>query len=290
MIAPPDTRPPDVPAADAPVAAWDRAYANSAAVPDAPAIFAAWAARSAAFRETARGDIDVPCGAHPRERLDLFLPEGAPQGLAVFVHGGYWKAFDKSASSWLAAGPLGRGWAVAVPSYPLCPEARIAAIARSVARAVETAAARIAGPIALVGHSAGGQLVTRLIAEGSPLAPDALARVVSVVSISGVHDLRPLRRTSMNDTLRLDATEAAAESPALLAPVAAPRVAAWVGAAELPAFRRQTALLAAAWTGLGLPVAAVEAVGRHHFDVVDALADPGSALVSRLVGRFPGDR
>jgi arylformamidase len=33
---------------------------------------------------------------------DLFLPEGTPAGLAVFVHGGYWKAFDRSVWSHLA--------------------------------------------------------------------------------------------------------------------------------------------------------------------------------------------
>jgi acetyl esterase/lipase len=280
---------PDTPAFDAPTEAWDRAYANSAAVPDAPAIFEAWTARAAAFRATARGETDLAYGDRARERLDLFLPEHPPLGLAVFVHGGYWKAFDKNASSWLAAGPLGRGWAVAVPSYPLCPEARIAGIGASVARAIEAAAGRVAGPIALAGHSAGGHLVARLVSEGSPLAPSVLARVASVVPISGVHDLRPLLRASMNATLQLDAAEAAAESPALLAPMTPARVTAWVGGAELPAFRRQNALLAAAWRGLGARVAAVEAAGRHHFDVVDALADPGSALVARLVGHLPGD-
>src|SRR3546814_5563195 len=49
----------------------------------------------------------------------------SPAGLAVFVHGGYWMAFDKSSWSHLAAGAVARGWAVALPSYTLCPEARI---------------------------------------------------------------------------------------------------------------------------------------------------------------------
>ena len=38
----------------------------------------------------------------------------------------------------------------------------------------------------------------------------------NVVSICGLHDLRPILKTTMNKTLRLDAAEAARESPALL--------------------------------------------------------------------------
>jgi hypothetical protein len=120
--------------------------------------------------------------------------------------------------------------------------------------------------------------------EGAPLAAGVAARVARVVSVSGVHDLRPLLRTAMNAVLRLDAAEAAAESPALLTPREGLRLTAWVGGAELPEFRRQTALIANVWTGLGADAEAVEANGRHHFDVIDDLADPASALVARLTG------
>jgi arylformamidase len=39
------------------------------------------------------------------------------------------------------------------------------------------------------------------------------------MSISGVHDLRPMLRTAMNQSLKIDMAEAHAESPALLEPV-----------------------------------------------------------------------
>ena len=77
----------------------------------------------------------------------------------VFVHGGYWRAFDRGLWSHLAAGPLARGWAVAMPGYVLAPEARIAAITAMIADAVAAAAAEVDGPMRLAGHSAGGHLV-----------------------------------------------------------------------------------------------------------------------------------
>jgi acetyl esterase/lipase len=261
---------------------WDAAYANAPAIPGAEAIVASWAPRAEAFRARIPGALDIPYGPHPRERFDLFAPPGRPAGLVVLFHGGYWKAFDKSVWSWMAEGALAHGWAVALPSYPLAPEARLREIARSAASAVQTAAARMPGPVVLSGHSAGGQLACRLMCAGAPLADATAARVDRVVSVSGVHDLRPLLRTAMNAALRLDDAEAAAESPALLTPRAGLRITAWAGGAELPEFRRQNALIANVWTGLGADAEAAEAPGRHHFDVIDDLADPASALVARL--------
>jgi acetyl esterase/lipase len=261
---------------------WDAAYDNSAAVPEAAAMFARWAERSTTFRESAPAELDRRYGPHPRERLDLFAPP-SPAGAVLWIHGGYWKAFDKDASSWLAAGPLARGWAFAAPSYPLCPEVRIADIARSVARAVEAAATRVAGPLILAGHSAGGHLALRLVCADGLLRAETLARVRRAVSVSGLSDLRPLMRTAMNATLRIDEAEAQAESPALLRPAEGVEALAWVGAAELPEFRRQSALIANVWTGLGARATLHEAPGGHHFDVIDPLAEPDSELTRALL-------
>jgi acetyl esterase/lipase len=258
---------------------WDDAYANAVHIPggaDYPARWAALAAEHRALEQAVgRAMLNLPYGSAPRQGYDLFLPAGRPEGLVVFVHGGYWLRFDRTFWSHLAAGPTGRGWAVAMPSYTLAPEARIAAIGREVARAVEVAAARVPGPVVLVGHSAGGQLVARIATPGAGLG--MRERVRRLVPISPVADLRPLMLTSMNAELRLDAAEAAAESPALLPP---PGIEArvWVGAGERPVFLDQARWLAEAW---GAPLT-VEP-GRHHFDVVEGLAQADSPLLRALL-------
>ncbi|WP_395452679.1 alpha/beta hydrolase [Azospirillum melinis] len=270
------------------IADWDDAYSNGAHIPGGDAYPARWAERAAAFRTelgvAGRAELDLPYGEGDRELYDLFRPEGAVKGTVVFVHGGYWMAFDKARWSHLAAGPLAQGWAVAMPSYTLCPETRIAGITRQMARAVEVIAGAEAGPLRLTGHSAGGHLVSRLVCADAPLSDDVRARVEHVVSISGLHDLRPLLNTRMNATLRLDEAEAAAESPALLRPQPGIGITCWVGAAERPEFVRQTELLANIWLGLGAATGLRLAAGRHHFDVIDDLADPDSDLVAALLG------
>jgi len=265
---------------------WDDAYANGANIPGGERWPDAWVKPAADFRAALgeRAELDIAYGDNAREVMDLFLPAAAPNGLFVFVHGGFWLRLDKSYWSHLAAGALACGWAVAMPSYPLCPEVRVGDISRCVAKAVTLAAERIGGPVRLAGHSAGGQIVTRLLCAGTGLRDDIAGRIERVMSISGVHDLRPMIRTAMNEGLRIDMAEAHAESPALLEPAVEVPVTCWVGANERSEFVRQNALLANAWRGLGLATEAVEEPDRHHFDVIDGLADANSPMAKSLFG------
>ena len=266
-----------------PITDWDDAYANAAHIPGAEAFLTDWPARTAALRDRIAPEM-LRYGPGARQTVDLYRPEGAVQGLSVIVHGGYWMRFSPDDFGFLAAGPLAHGQAVAMVRYTLAPEARIAAITAEVARAIAVAAGVVGGPIRLAGHSAGGHLVTRMVCAG--VLPDDLAqRIAQVVSISGVHDLRPLLRTQMNATLHLDPAEAAAESPALLIPLEGARVACVVGGNERPEFIRQTDLLANVWHGLGADVGAVHLPGLHHFDVIDGLAEPDGAVTRMLLGQ-----
>ncbi|WP_353473395.1 alpha/beta hydrolase [Salipiger sp. H15] len=260
------------------------AYANAAHIPGADAFPPRWSADAAAFRAgmEAQGRFrSLAYGPGAREALDLFLPEGEPRGLVVFVHGGYWLRFDRSVWSHFAAGALEAGWAVAMPSYDLCPEVRISDITRQVAAAVSVAAGEVAGPIRLTGHSAGGHLVARMLAPG--VLPAAVAaRITGVVPISPLSDLRPLMLTDMNAGLRLDEAEAGAESP-IFQPAPAVPVTVWVGGAERPAFLDQARWLGEAWAASGGCEVVIDA-GLHHFDVIDGLAEAGSPLCRAVTG------
>ena len=266
---------------------WTDAYANAPNIPGGDRWPAAWVQPAQAYRDallgSGRATLDIGYGEGARNRFDLFRPEGQPKGLVVFVHGGFWKALDKSFWSHLARGPVERGYAVAMPSYTLCPAVRIADITREIGAAVARAAAMVEGPVFLTGHSAGGHLVTRMISATSPLPENVRARISHTVSISGLHDLRPLMKAAMNAELRIDQAEALAESPALLEPMPAARLTCWVGSAERPEFVRQNALLANVWTGLGAKTCVIEEPGRHHFDVIDGLADPDHQLTRSLL-------
>lgn len=247
-----------------------RDYMNSAFIPDGDSYYPRWQAAAAAFRGQVggRARLNIPYGPGARQAFDLFQPEGPARGLMVFVHGGYWLACGREDYSHLAAGALARGWACALPSYTLAPEARIAAMTVEIAQAVRAASALVAGPLVVTGHSAGGHLSARMGCSGMGLA---LARVVP---ISPLADLEPLIQTEMNATLRIDAAEAETESPARLALAKGVSAHVWVGGQERPAFLWQARTLSEAWD---CPWTVDP--GKHHFDVIDALTDPASALM-----------
>lgn len=267
---------------------WDDAYANMPHIAGGAEYPERWARLAETFRgrmeAAGRARLGLAYGGGERNRYDLFLPEDEARGLFVFIHGGYWMRFERTHWSHLAAGPLFHGYAVAMPSYTLCPDIRIAGITAEIGRAVEAVAAEIAGPIVLSGHSAGGHLATRMVCADTPLESGTLARVRHVLSLSGVHDLRPLLNIATNETLKLDAAEAEAESPALKRPAPGIPVTCWAGQAERAEFLRQNALLANIWTGLGVETRCVEEPDRHHFDVVDGLADPGHPMTRLVCG------
>ena len=265
-----------------PPADLDDAYENGAYIPGAKSWLETLPDRAAAFRASRpEATLDQHYGKNERQRYDLFTPEGgleAARGMLAIVHGGYWMALSKDNFSHLAAGPLARGWAVAMIGYTLAPQARIAEITAEIAAATNAVADLGSGPLRLAGHSAGGHLVARMMCRDVVLSAKAAARLDRVVSVSGLHDLRPLRRLAKNATWQLDDDEAAAESPVMRMPREGIALACIAGAAERPEFIRQNALLPLAWQGLGTPACSRLLAGDHHFSVIDHLTDAGSSL------------
>ncbi len=257
----------------------DDAYANGAYIKGAEDFPPRWAASAEDFRNSLHehAKLDIPYGPGTRNRFDLFLPDGAPKGVFIFVHGGYWLNFDKSTWSHLAVGPLAHGWAVAMPSYDLCPDVSIAEITRQIASAVVHIAEEVDGPIVLAGHSAGGHLVARML-DRALIPEDIGARLKTVIPISPLSDLVPLLRTSMNKQFKMDAEAARAESPVEMQDRYDVPVTVWVGAEERPAFLDQAVWLSDAWGADH-----VIAFGKHHFNVIDPLADPDSDMVALIV-------
>ena len=270
-----------------PPADLDDAYENSAYIPGAASWLQGLPDRAASFRAGQPDAIlNQPYGKSERQRYDLFTPEGgldAAKGLLAIVHGGYWMALSKDDFSYLATGPLARGWAVAMIGYTLAPQARIAEITTEIAAATNAVAKLGNGPLRLVGHSAGGHLVARMMCRDVALSDQAAQRLDRVVSVSGLHDLRPLRRLAKNETWQLDDAEAATESPVMQIPREGIELACIAGADERPEFIRQNALLPIAWQGLGTPAYSRLLAGDHHFSVIDHLANMDSDVCKSVV-------
>lgn len=245
----------------------EKEYNNRALVPEHPALIAGWMRDAAAFR-TAHPPEVLAYGPGPREAMDLFLPAEI-RGVAVFFHGGYWQALDRSSASHCAAGLLEHGIAVGVPSYDLCPTVPLSRIMEQAEAAVLALHARFGRPMLISGHSAGGHLSAMLMAR------QPAEVVAAALPVSGLFWLEPLVPTSLNAALGLDPAAARGLSPGLLPSPGRPLHCA-VGGGESSEFIRQSRQFAHDWGGTweALP-------DLNHFTVLAPLSQAGHPLTIR---------
>jgi arylformamidase len=237
--------------------------------------------RSALVRAGGRCLLDQRYGTGARCLLDIF-PAGERAPILFFIHGGYWRALDKSYVSFMAEPFRDAGLTVVMPGYDLVPTVRVSDIVGQIRMAFNWIVKRMAPErVVVAGHSAGGQLAAML-------ALDQAARgggpIVGLAGVSGVFDLRPLLRTSINIDLMLSTQQAAEASPmlrlkALPAKAALVPLLGIVGGDETQGFKLWTADFVAAWRERGAPAKLAEIVGRNHFTILDALAEPDGDLL-----------
>src|SRR5271163_2295463 len=217
--------------------------------PRQPALLAELQRWSAEAVNGLRPALDLPYGAHPRQRFDFFKTSWTEATFAYF-HAGYWQARDKSQFRFIVPAFAEAGFNVALVNYPLCPDATLEALTEAV-RDFVPAVRRLEGvvelPLIAAGHSAGAHLAVELALTDWPgrgVPPDAIS---GVAALSGIYDLEPLIATPVNDNLRLDVTTARAASPIHRVRGGLPRALFAVGGVETSAFRAQNAKMCAAW-------------------------------------------
>jgi arylformamidase len=262
---------------------YEAEYNNRARVPEHPSVIAGWARDAQAYRAFQRHVLHRICyGPGERNTIDVF-PARSQGALVVFIHGGYWQALDSSFFSHLAAGLNARGIGVAIPSYDLCPHVSIDEIIAQL-RAAARALAPLSRRLVVSGHSAGGHLSACLLATDWRAVDAALPHdlVQAAYAISGLFDLRPLVRTSINNALGLDAAAAKNASPLFWPPPSHGSLDAVVGGDESAEYFRQSRAIVDAWGRAGIETRFAEVPGANHFTAIAPLADPHSPMTLRL--------
>jgi len=261
-------------------AALDAAYNNTAAVADSPDWLARWEKLSAAVRSGSRARLDIAYGSRPRARFDYFASGALKPPLFVFIHGGYWQRNDKNMFAFVAEGPRAHGIDVALLGYTLAPQARLTDIVAEIRRALTVLCERAddlgfdRDRLFVGGWSAGGHL-TAIVSDHPGFRGG--------IPISGIFDLEPIALNYLNEKLALDASEIATLSPLRVLRERTPPLRMFVGGDELPELKRQSAIYAETARERGLPVALTMLPGRHHYSILDELAQPGGAIARALV-------
>ncbi len=214
---------------------------------------------SASAAEERRG---IPYGPDPAQRMDLYGRADAPA--LVFVHGGGWTAGAPADYAFVARPLAALGWRVAVPGYRLHPAVNYPTFVEDVALACRA----LAGPLVMMGHSAGAFIAAALAYDPRW---GLRGRTRGFIGLAGPYDFQAREANPP------------AIFPGMARVEAIPHAIPLAGAAPMLLLHglddtvvrpRHSRILAARGRNAGLAVRHVEYAGMGHVGIIAAFAAP----------------
>src|SRR5664279_704635 len=238
-------------------------------VPDYADYFDRWERLSRQTEQRNTTLKDIPFGNHPEERLDIFPSKIHQSKTLVFIHGGYWHLLDKTMFHFLAEYFLRYNVTTVLVNYPLAPQASISEIVatcRKALRWLHDNIIRFNGDpkeFYLMGHSAGGHLVSMLLVE------EEAKYVRALISLSGLFRLEPVMLSYLNDSIGMDREGALKNSPAFLNPALDCPLLLATGTEETDEFTAQTEELYNNWKSKCSKIEFLKIPQVNHYSILD---------------------
>jgi len=228
---------------------------------------------------------DLPYGTLPRQRFDIYVPEGLAADAAaptlMFIYGGGWNRGDKDNYVFAGRAFAAAGFVTAVPDYRVVPDAHYpdfvidCALALAAFKKVAPAYGGRPGPVFVVGHSAGAYNAVMLGLAPELLAPAGLTfdDIAGIAGISGPYDFLPLRVQDTQDAFG-GYEDLPATQPVNRAHGAAPPMLLVNGSDDAIVSARNVHRLQAELEAAGGKAVALEYEGMGHVDPLLAIARP----------------
>jgi acetyl esterase/lipase len=217
-------------------------------------------------------------GADPDQVIDCYPATGSGLPAVVLIHGGYWRPeYDRTHARSAAFALAAAGYPTALIEYrrtPGDPDAMVDDVAAAIRAVARGATPLPAGPVLLVGHSAGGHLA--LLVAGEPDVRGCLA-------LAPVADLRLADELQLDDDavgafLGATAAERPDLDPSLSVPARYPIVVLHGDCDELV----PPALSESFTRHAGADLSLLEGVG--HFGLIDPTSAAWPAVIAELRG------
>ena len=161
------------------------------------------------------GHENIKYGNGKLQTLDIYGKKSATlKPIHIFIHGGYWRALDKSYHNHMAI-PFNKNDIIfSNINYDLCPTVSLQKICDQVIEAIIWIYnnSKIYGGdksrITISGHSAGAHLVSYILSINWEKYNLPYNLIKGAALVSGIYDLEIVRKLTVNDDIKLNAIDA----------------------------------------------------------------------------------
>lgn len=218
---------------------------------------------------------DIPYGADPRQKLDLYQPDTprADGKAVIFFYGGSWDSGTKSDYLFVAQAFASNGLTVVIPDYRIYPEVRFPAFVEDAASVTRWAADRVGSEkLFVMGHSAGAHSALMLVSNTRYLADAGVDRMklAGAIGLAGPYNFLPLTSAKLREIF--GGANNPAVQPITFAKAPLPPVLLLHGEADRTVYPRNTVRLAAAWKAAGGSAETKLYPDVDHVDIVAAVS------------------
>lgn len=164
--------------------------------------------------------LDVSYGNSLLQKVDVFGKKNLKNAnVHIFIHGGYWRALDKSDHSQLAKPFVKEGILYFSVNHELCPNVSLSKIVEQVTKSIiwiyKNCEKYGGNPhkISISGHSAGAHLCAMMLANDWNRFNVPTDIIKGVVLISGIYEPEIVLNISVNAEIKLSKKEALINTP-----------------------------------------------------------------------------
>jgi len=230
-------------------------------------------------------------GDRPIETFDLYGAPDRHSPAVIFVHGGGWRGGAARDFAFPAEMLVRAGISFVTLDFSSIDDVggELGTLVDQIRRAICWLARNynelgIDGhSLFLAGHSSGAHLAAMALSTDWRACGLTSTPLCSALLVSGIYDLRPLRRTSRCSYVRIDDTTERDMSPIDHVSSLESSLHVTVGSNESPEFLRQAKDYASAVRQARKKVSFGIVEGYNHFEILETLASPHDALGRQLI-------
>lgn len=230
--------------------------------------------------------LNLSYGETQGQKIDVFPAKNPNSPVFIFIHGGYFRALDKSQYSYMAKPLVNAGYTVVLINYDLAPSVPVSTIVEQNLKAFDWVYNNVSSfngdknKLVLCGHSVGAFLVAKILEKD--WTPEIKQSVAGAILLSGIYDLSKIKLSYLNKDLHLTDEDVTHLSPIFAQATRFPPTLVAVGDDETQEFIEQSERYAEKLKQADSPCDYSLLQNKNHYTVSRMLSNNNNILMDTI--------